>query len=72
MTLDEAKKIAYVCMQADGGCSTCVANLTEELNSVFPEFVWAYDKDGERNMPMRYGPGEDDVSMYRGIEVHPK
>jgi hypothetical protein len=38
MTLDEAKAVAMICTNADGGCSHCVSELFEMLNNTFHEF----------------------------------
>lgn len=40
MTLEEAKKVANIVGQADGGCSICVGSLVKDLNEFFPEFEW--------------------------------
>ena len=42
MTLDEAKKVALMIGHADGGCGTCVSQLTKLAASLFPEFEWRY------------------------------
>lgn len=76
MTLDEAKKVALICCQADGGCSVCVSAHVENLNAMFPEFKWAYDPDGERTLKIPHTPGEEpdeeeyNYSSFVPIEVH--
>ncbi len=40
MTLEEAKKVAGICENADGGCSHCVQELREMLQEIFPQFFW--------------------------------
>lgn len=40
MNIKEARKIAEVIAQANGGCSYCVSDLIEQLNERFPEFKW--------------------------------
>lgn len=64
MTLDEAEKIAVICCTADGGCSVCVSNLEELLNTMFPEFVWTlnvsealWDDKGRFGPPYASGVG---------------
>ena len=47
MTLDEAKKVAAICSEADGGCSHCVSELAGMLQEQFPEFVWEYAYEGD-------------------------
>jgi len=44
MTLDEAKKIAWIVGHADGGCAHCVSDLVALLDKAFPEFVWKTGK----------------------------
>jgi len=41
MTIEEAKKVAEICITADGGCCYCTKDLFEQLNDKFPEFKWA-------------------------------
>lgn len=45
MTLDEARKVMEVVSEADGGCSRCVEDLVDVLNSAFPEFYF-YENGG--------------------------
>jgi hypothetical protein len=45
MTLDEARKVAGVVSQADGGCPYCVSQLVESLGEMFPEFDWEMDPE---------------------------
>lgn len=45
MTLDEAQKVAGVCGNADGGCSSCVNELAKLLNATFPQFEWTATDD---------------------------
>jgi len=40
MTIDEAKKIAYMASFVDGGCPVCVRGLMTYLIAAFPEFEW--------------------------------
>ena len=40
MTHDEAVKMAKVLMEADGGCSHCIANLADWAKEEFPEHDW--------------------------------
>jgi hypothetical protein len=40
MTPIEAVEVARIVSMADGGCSNCVANLTDELAKSFPMFDW--------------------------------
>lgn len=42
MTLEEAKKVALICEEADGNCASCVHGLAELLQEAFPEFNWVY------------------------------
>ena len=42
MTLEEAKKVAAIVSEADGGCSVCVGCLVDSLRSAFPEFCWVF------------------------------
>jgi hypothetical protein len=41
MTLDEAKKVAEVLCEVDGGCPSCVHSATEDMQDRFPEFKWS-------------------------------
>lgn len=50
MTLEEAKKVARVCQEADSGCSSCVGVLAEFLNKEFPEFRWRMIVDDDYNV----------------------
>ena len=63
MTLDEARKVAAICENADGGCSHCAANLCTMLQKTFPEFVWTF-------VPTVYNPAYEgfriDVSTQNG------
>lgn len=43
MTLEEAKKVAAICSEADGRCQFCVSELRDLLSEAFPEFVWTFD-----------------------------
>lgn len=52
VTLEEAIKVAQVCMTVDGGCSDCQENIFDHLSDTFPMFEWrllvkgvAWDKD---------------------------
>jgi hypothetical protein len=45
MTLEEAEKIAKIISTADGGCSNCVIEMTEEWNKVFPEYKMTCTKE---------------------------
>jgi len=38
MTPEEAKKVISIMAEADSGCPTCVKNLFEDFNKVFPGF----------------------------------
>lgn len=49
MTLSEAKKVAAIVSEADGGCSACVGALVEDLNRSFPEFEWSMPPDDGEN-----------------------
>lgn len=40
MTNEEAIKVVTVLTYADGGCPSCVSNLIEIVQKVFPEFAW--------------------------------
>jgi len=77
MTLDEARKVALICCQADSGCSTCVGAHVANLQAAFPEFVWKYDPDGEATLKISYISGEavseEDYNYYSytPIEVMP-
>jgi len=44
MTLEEAKKVALICEDADGNCSSCVNGLAYLLQKAFPEFNWVYEE----------------------------
>ena len=53
MTANEALEVARIVSMADGGCSSCIGTLEEELQVVFPQFEWkkllAGFWNGERN-----------------------
>lgn len=40
MTEMEALEVARVVSMADGGCSSCISTLEEELQVAFPQFSW--------------------------------
>lgn len=42
MTIEEAKKVAEIIEEADGGCSVCVGSLLLAAHEHFPEYdgVW--------------------------------
>lgn len=40
MTHEEAVKICRVAQWADGGCSSCVTGIMEDLVEAFPEMDW--------------------------------
>ena len=40
MTLEDAQRVANIIRFADGGCSSCVQDLIERANKVWPEFVF--------------------------------
>jgi hypothetical protein len=40
MTLAEAKKVAEIVGEADGGCRSCVGGLAGSLAKAFPDFNW--------------------------------
>ena len=40
MTREEALRVASICMNADGGCSHCAADLQQQLVRAFPELAW--------------------------------
>lgn len=63
MTLDEARRVAKIIGTADGGCSVCVGNLVDKMNSEFPEFEWT---DGER------GQDDEDGESFRAVDVKPR
>ena len=46
MTIQEAEKIARIIVTADGGCRVCVQELASEMQEMFPEFEWIFDKRG--------------------------
>lgn len=50
MTLFEAKKLALIAGNIDGGCPVCIGHFVEDLNEAFPEFVWKYDYDENRDV----------------------
>lgn len=45
MTLEEAKKVAAICSEADGGCSHCAQVLMDKLIEEFPDFHWWWDDE---------------------------
>lgn len=45
MTLEEAKKVAAIIGEADGGCPVCVGRLVEATRKRFPEFRWTLKED---------------------------
>ena len=45
MTLIEARKVAKILQQADGGCADCVSHLAAEAAVAFPQFKWSYPID---------------------------
>jgi hypothetical protein len=49
----EAVEVARIVSMADGGCSSCIGTLEEELQASFPQFEWkkllAGFWNGERN-----------------------
>lgn len=47
MTLEEAKEVAKILDEADGGCSHCAQCLRESAQAVFPEFNWGPDQYAE-------------------------
>lgn len=44
LTLEDAKKLAKIAAEVDGGCSVCVPAVCEELTKAFPDFLWSYDE----------------------------
>lgn len=42
MTLEEAKKVAGIIAEADGGCAVCVGRLVGLARRAFPEFRWSF------------------------------
>lgn len=42
MTIDEARKVARIVSQADGGCDSCVRHMMTLLNEADLGFVWAF------------------------------
>jgi hypothetical protein len=60
MTSEDAKKICVLITNCDGGCSSCVSNLTELANKLWPEFKWdrmiaeAGWEDGKNTEPLKY------------------
>jgi hypothetical protein len=61
MKLEEAKAIAVVLSQADGGCSHCVSALTKYMQKVFPEFAWAeLVRAGGEAVDAKYEANDDD------------
>lgn len=67
MTLEEARKVAAICMTADGGCTVCVSSLARQLQERFPEFTWTYDE----NAPMVEVFDADDTEMEWGRSYRP-
>lgn len=42
MTIDEARKVARIVSQADGGCDGCVRHMMTLLNEADLGFVWSF------------------------------
>lgn len=49
MNIKEAKKIAYICSQADMGCSNCAQGLFNLLVEYFPEIKWDFQEEYDEN-----------------------
>ena len=47
MTLEEAESVARLISTADHGCSTCIWDLVERANRMFPEVQFEMARDGE-------------------------
>lgn len=46
MTIEEARKVAGILLNADGGCGPCIKDLCDITQRVFPEFVWTFSETG--------------------------
>lgn len=44
MTLEEARKVAMIIINADNGCPVCVERLVEKAQEIFPEFKWTFNE----------------------------
>lgn len=70
MTLEDAKKVALICMQADGNCSVCVKEMVRYLTFHFPDFQWGL-VDPSTHEIQRF-EGEDAVGGSQMHQIHVK
>lgn len=72
MTLDDMQAVTDIMVRADGGCSTCVAELMGALEAKFPQFAWSAEADREITVQPDWSEDPEDARTFDSYTVKEK